>query len=109
MTLLLFLVLSAAKQIQHDATEQQIWSHLQQQKDSILYLWPHAGHKLLSDFQRANKCYVQFHLQRITTCEAALSEVDHDLARQMDQETESSANSHSDSSLRGADLASRKP
>jgi hypothetical protein len=101
MPLLLFLVLSATTQIQHDATEQQIWSHLQRQKDSIMDRWPHAGHKLLSDFHRASKCYVQFHLQKVSTCEAALSVVDRDLAVQMDQKAASSADSHSDPSYLG--------
>jgi hypothetical protein len=109
MTLLLFLVLSATKQIQHDATEQQIWSRLQRQKDSIMDRWPHAGHRLLSDFHSASKCYTQFHLQKVSTCEGALSRVDHDLAEQMDREAASSGDSHSDdSSSRGSDLVIRE-
>jgi hypothetical protein len=60
MFFLLFLVLSATKQIHHDAIEQQIWSHLQQQKDSIMDRWPHAGRRLLSDFHRASNATSNF-------------------------------------------------
>jgi hypothetical protein len=109
MFLLFFLVLFATKQIQHDAIEQQIWSHLQRQKDSIMDRWPHAGHRLLADSHRASKCYVQFHLQKVSTCEGELSAVDRDLAEQMNREDASSEDSYSDnSSLKGSDLASRK-
>ena len=107
MFLLLFLLLSATKQIQHDAIEQQIWS-LQRQKDSIMERWPHAGHRLLADHS-ASKCYVQFHLQKVSTCEGVLSAVDRDLAEQMNREDASSEDSYSDnSSFKGSDLASRK-
>jgi hypothetical protein len=106
MHLLLLLVLSAAKQIQHDATEQQIWKHLQRQKDSIMDRWPHAGHRLLSDFHKASKCYVQFHLQKVSTCDAALSAVDRDLTEQMERGVVLSGDSHSDDhSLGGSDSA----
>jgi HPt (histidine-containing phosphotransfer) domain-containing protein len=106
MHLLLFLVLSAAKQIRHDAIEQQIWNHLQRQKDSIMDRWPHAGHRLLSDFHKASKCYVQFHLQKVSTCDAALSAVDRDLTEQMERGVVLSGDSHSDDhSLGGSDSA----
>jgi hypothetical protein len=106
MFFLLFLVLSATKQIHHDAIEQQIWSHLQQQKDSIMDRWPHAGRRLLSDFHRASKCYVQFHLQKVSTCEEALSAVDRDLAEQTNREAASSEDSPL--ALKASDLANRK-
>ena len=109
MFLLAFLALSATKQIQHDAMEQRISSDLQRQKDSIMDRWPHAGHKLLSDFHKASKCYVEFHLQKVSTCKEALSAVDRDLTEQTSQEASSSEDSHSDDpSLKGSDLASRK-
>jgi hypothetical protein len=109
MHLLLFLVLSAAKQIRHDAIEQQIWNHLQRQKDSIMDRWPHAGHRLLSDLHKASKCYVQFHLQKVSTCDAALSAVDRDLTEQMEREVLLSGDTNpNDDSFRGSDSANRK-
>ena len=109
MHLLLFLVLSAAKQIRHDAIEQQIWNHLQRQKDSIMDRWPHAGHRLLSDFHKASKCYVQFHLQKVSTCDAVLSAVDRDLTEQMEREIILSGDSNpDDDSFRESDLANHK-
>jgi hypothetical protein len=84
MAFLLLLVLSATGQAHHDSIERQISTHLERQHDTILDLWPQASHRLLSDFIKARACYVRFHLQKVITCDDALSAVDQDLAKELD-------------------------
>ncbi len=109
MTLLWLLALSSAGQVHHDAIERQISAHLQRQQDAIIEFWPHAGPGLLSDFARANKCYVQFHLFQVRSCQAVLSTVDRDLAKKSDVEAQSYTDPYSDdSSVAVSSLAARQ-
>jgi hypothetical protein len=78
--LLLFLsmALTSAQQAQHDQTEWAMYQRMQADQAVITDLWrPNA--RLLADYHKAQKCYVQFHLYRVMDCQAALAKVDQDL------------------------------
>ncbi len=88
MTLLLLLALSTTRQAIHEKVERVIWNRLQLQHEAIQDLWPHAGHKLFSDFEKAKNCYGRFHLGKVEGCDALLSIVDKDLSKDSSGEIE---------------------
>jgi hypothetical protein len=79
MLLLLFVIaLTDAQQARHDATERVMYQRIQADKATISDLW-RPSPRLLSDYNKAHACYVQFHLYRVTECDALLDRVDRDL------------------------------
>ena len=86
MLLLLFIGITLTKQLEHDAVERQIANEVQQQREAMMDLWPRIDHKLATDFEKARKCYVEFHLWKATDCGAALSQVTRDLSVRTDKE-----------------------
>jgi hypothetical protein len=80
--LLLFLsmALTNTQQMQHDATEWQMYQQLQGDKEAIADIW-RPSPKLLSDYGKARKCYVRFHLYRASNCSAELQQVGADLGK----------------------------
>jgi len=66
MLLLSFAIaLTDARQANHDATERAMYQRIQADKATISDLW-RPSPRLLSDFNKAHGCYVQFHLYRIS-------------------------------------------
>lgn len=80
--LLLFLAmtLTDTQQAKHDATEWAIYQLMQSDEATIADMWrPDA--KLLSDYRKLSRCYVQFHLYRTADCNTELTQVDLDLGK----------------------------
>lgn len=86
MVLFVLLGITLAQQAQHDAIERRIYSQVQQQKEAIKDLWPHIDHRVATDFDKAQKCYVSFHLWKATNCQTPLSKVDRDLSVPSDKQ-----------------------
>jgi hypothetical protein len=80
--LLLFLAiaLTEAQQAKHDATEWVMYQQIQSDKETIADIW-RPNPKLLSDYRRLQRCYVQFHLYRAMDCNNELTEIDLDLGK----------------------------
>jgi hypothetical protein len=79
MLLLLFAIaLTDAQQAHHDATERVMYQRIQADRSMITDLW-RPSPRLLSDYNKAHSCYVQFHLYRVSDCDALLDRVDRDL------------------------------
>jgi hypothetical protein len=78
--LLLFLAaaLTDVQQAKHDANEWALYQRLQSDEAMIADTWrPNAT--VLLDYQKLQRCYVQFHLYRALDCNAEFAQVDHDL------------------------------
>jgi hypothetical protein len=91
--LLLFLAiaLTEAQQAKHDASEWVMYQQIQADKETIADMW-RPNPKLLYDYRRLQRCYVQFHLYRTTDCNNELTEIDLDfgkseVARTKDRQT----------------------
>jgi hypothetical protein len=80
--LLLFLAitLTEAQQAKHDATEWMMYQQIQSDKETIADIW-RPNPKLLSDYRRLQRCYMQFHLYRAMDCNNELTEIDLDLGK----------------------------
>jgi hypothetical protein len=67
-----------AQQAQHDRTELAIYQRIQADQETISDIWqPDA--KLIADYKKARTCYTNFHLYRVTDCDAQLRQVESDL------------------------------
>jgi hypothetical protein len=76
--LLIAMTLTKTQQAQHDQDEWAMYQRMQSEKTLIADIWrPNA--RLVADYHKAQKCYVQFHLYRVKNCQAALAQVDRDL------------------------------
>lgn len=63
---------------ERDKRERDMAIRLQAQEDHIWRLWL-PGRTLLKDYRRARKCYTNFHLFKVDTCDRELDRVDLDL------------------------------
>jgi hypothetical protein len=78
--LLLFLAmaLTDAQQAQHDREEWRIAHRIKIEQEAILNIWrPNA--RVISDFRKAQSCYIKFHLYKVPSCEGPLAQVETDL------------------------------
>jgi hypothetical protein len=72
--------LTQAQQDKHDAAELAMYTQLKADQDAIAEIW-RPSPKLLSDFRAARRCYTQFHLYKVESCEEQFQQVDRDLFR----------------------------
>jgi hypothetical protein len=78
--MLLFIALSLTnkQQKQHDFDERMMSRRTQAYDAVIADMWrPRA--KLIADYRKARKCYVQFHLYKTANCDPELQQVKTDL------------------------------
>jgi hypothetical protein len=78
MLLLLVLTLSNKQQARHDSNEWKMSQELQADEAVIASMWRPPS-KLLADYGKAKKCYVQFHLYKAQGCDHEFQEVEREL------------------------------
>ena len=72
------IALTDSQQMHHDDTERAIYQRIEASKETISYIW-RPNMKLLSDYEKARRCYIKFHLYKVINCDAELAQVDADL------------------------------
>lgn len=77
--LVLAAALTTAQQQKHDAAELSYYSRMQAEENAVYEIWRPSS-RLLSDYRAARRCYVQFHLYKVESCDAEFSRVDRDLS-----------------------------
>lgn len=74
------LLLVLLTQSQRDTSQYVMYQRLQADKAVYADIW-HPAKQLQRDIDKADKCYVKFHLRKTDSCEAALSTLETDLKK----------------------------
>jgi hypothetical protein len=85
--LFLSMALTSTQQMQHDITEWKMYQQMQGDEEAIADIWRPSA-TLLADYREVKKCYVRFHLYRVSGCTAELHKVEIDLGNQDTARTE---------------------
>lgn len=74
----LMMALTDSQQARHENIERALYQRIQMDRATISDIW-HPRPRLLSDYSKAQNCYVKYHLYRVPNCDGELAEVDQDL------------------------------
>lgn len=77
--LVLAFALTQAQQAKHDADELAIYQHMKVDEEAVWQIWRPSA-QLLSDYRAVRRCYVQFHLYKVDSCDKELTRLDRDLS-----------------------------
>jgi hypothetical protein len=74
----LMMALTDSQQAHHDNVERAMYQRIEMDEAMISDIW-HPSPRLISDYSKAQNCYVKYHLYRIPNCDGELAQVDQDL------------------------------